>query len=688
MDKRHYGAKDLLKFRFLSDPQMSPDGTKTAYVLTRIDPETKEYRTGIYLHTQGAKDVCIVAEGTRPVWSPDGKQLAFLSSRSGSSQVWLTCESLSEPRKLTAMRYGVTDIAWSPDGSRLLLVSATAGEDDLEVLLKEMDSAEKQAVLEKTQHEATRIDQLPYRGDEVSGLLPQRKRQLWILDMETEELERITDSYTHIFSRAQTTPVWAPDGRHIVYTSSHEAKSELSPYLAANASDLYIYSLETLESRRAVHGNGTAAYPTWSPDSRCLAYFWYDDIQYLTSSTLPKLYRLDVITGEQVCLTPEQDISVHVAVQSDLLIGSMPVSPVWTQHGQILFWGAREGRANVYAVCDRGGGIVPVTQMEGSVFGFSADAAGRKLAVAVMDTEKSMNLWECQTENGICLQCTDLNEKLMAECKTAAAEEFYVTTDDGQKIHAWLMKPTDLGTEESYPLVLHIHGGPHLLYGNAFNFEFQLMAASGIGVLYANPRGSAGYGQEFLRGCCGDFGGGDYRDLMAVVDAALQKDPQIDSERLGVTGLSYGGFMTNWVVGHTNRFKAAVTKNCLSNLLSFAGVSDIGYFFLEGEQLGNPWRDRERMAAMSPLTYVENIETPLLILHTLDDQRCPIEQSEQLYAAMKYLEKKAVFLRYPSGNHLMYRLGKPTLRTAWLKDTMSWFEEYLLPVRISGREKA
>ncbi len=678
MEKRHFGVKDVLKFRFLSDPQMAPDGTRTAYVAMRIDPETKEYKTGIYLHNHGSSDECILGEGTRPAWSPNGKRLAYLSSRSGTSQVWLTSESLGEPRKLTAMRYGVTDLAWSPDGSRLLLVSASAGEEDLEHLLKEMDAGEKQERADKVQSEALRIDQLPYKGDEVSGILPQTKRQLWILDMETEELERITEPDRHIHSRSQTTPVWSPDGQYVAYTSSHDARGELTPYLAANASDLYIYNLESREIKRIVKGNGAAAYPVWSPDSRSLAYFWYDDLQFLTSSTLPKLYRLDVETGERICLTPEQEISVHVAVQSDLLIGTMPTSPVWTQNGQILFWGAWQGKAAVFAVHDRGGEIAPVTNLTGSVFGFTADAAGRKLALAVMDTEKTMNLWECLTESGDCQRCTDLNGKLMAECKTAKAEEFFVTTEDGHRIQAWLMKPNDLQAGEKYPLVLHIHGGPHLLYGNAFNFELQLMAASGIGVLYANPRGSAGYGQSFLRGCCGDFGGGDYRDLMAVVDAALEMDPDIDSQRLGVTGLSYGGFMTNWVVGHTQRFKAAVTKNCLSNLLSFSGVSDIGYFFLQGEQLGNPWRDRDRMEAMSPITYVENIETPLLILHTLDDQRCPIEQSEQLFTAMKYFEKEVAFLRYPAGNHLMYRLGRPTLRAAWLKDTMDWFSKYLL----------
>jgi dipeptidyl aminopeptidase/acylaminoacyl peptidase len=678
MGKRHFGVKDVLKFRFLSDPQISPDGTRTAYVITRIDPETKEYKAGIYLHKHGSTDECILAEGIRPAWSPDGKKLAFLSNRSGTSQVWLTCESLGEPRKLTAMRYGVTDLTWSPDGSRLLLVSAVAGEEDMEILLKEMDPTEQQGNTQKAQNEALRIDQLPYKGDEVSGVLPQTKRQLWVLDMETEELECITDSDTHIYSRSQTTPVWSPDGQHIAYTSSHDARREWSPYMAANASDLYIYSLERRESRRVVQGNGSAAYPVWSPDSRYVAYFWYEELQYLTSSTLPKLYRLDLSNNEQKCLTPEQEISVHVAVQSDLLIGSMPVSPVWTQNGQILFWGAREGHADVFSVSDHGGDIKPLTRLNGSVFGFTADTAGSTLALAVMDTEKTMNLWECHAETGECLRCTDLNGKLMDECKVATAEEFWVTTEDGQRIQSWLMKPTDLMDGESYPLVLHIHGGPHLLYGNAFNFEFQLMAASGIGVLYANPRGSAGYGQTFLRGCCGDFGGGDYQDLMAVVDNVLALDEHIDAERLGVTGLSYGGFMTNWVVGHTQRFKAAVTKNCLSNLLSFSGVSDIGYFFLEGEQLGNPWRDRDRMEAMSPITYVENIQTPLLILHTLDDQRCPIEQSEQLFTAMKYLEKEVVFLRYPAGNHLMYRLGRPTLRAAWLKDTMDWFSRYLL----------
>ncbi len=678
MTKRHFGVKDLYKFRFLSDPRISPDGTRIAYVLMRIDPESKEYKSSIYLYDAAGEDYCAVANGSRPCWSPDGRKLAYLSPSSGSKQVWVLDETLRGPRKLTSMRYGVSDLAWSPDGTRLLIVSSSEGEEDTEMLMDEMSEKEKEEIAWRKDNEADRIDNIYYRADEVGGILPHRINELWLMDMDTYELERITPCRDHIFSRLQTTPVWAPDGSKIAYTSSHEAVKELSPYLGANVADLYVYDIETKTHQRAVHGNGTAAYPVWAPDSQSIAYFWYDDLKYLTSSTLPSLHRIFLQDMKDHCLSDNLEISVHVSVQSDLMIGSMPVTPVWTHKGQILFWGSGGGKANVYAISDEGGEVQAVAKIQGSVFGMSGDAAGRKLALAVMDTQRCMELWECQTESGSCILCQDVNEKLLAECYVADAEKFKVEIESGQTIDAWLMKPHGIKENEQYPLVLHIHGGPHLLYGDAFNFEFQMMAAKGIGVLYANPRGSAGYGQSFLRGCCGDFGGRDYRDLMAVVDAALKKEPGIDEKRLGVTGLSYGGFMTNWVVGHTHRFKAAATKNCLSNLLSFSGVSDIGYFFLEGEQLGNPWKDRDRMEAFSPITYVHHIETPLLIMHTKDDQRCPIEQSEQLYTAMKYLGKDVTFLRYPSGNHLMYRLGKPTLRAAWLCDVLKWFEQHLL----------
>jgi dipeptidyl aminopeptidase/acylaminoacyl peptidase len=676
VNKRHIAVKDLMKLRFITDPQISPDGSRIAYGVTRIDPESRTYRYVIRLIEADMRDRCIVRDGNRPVWSPDSRRLAFLSQRSGTRQVWLTEEGLGEPIQISFMRHGVSDMAWSPDGTRMLIVSGCWDEEDKELLVREMTPAEKEELRKAAADEPFIVDQIAYKADEVGGMLPRLRKQLWLLDMDTGELESITPDDVHIFSRHGGTPIWSPDSRYIAYLSGHDAQKEMSPYMAANASDLYVFDTMDHSTRRLVQGNGAVAYPVWSPDSQSLGYFWYDDLKHLTSSTIPTLWRIPVEDGNGVCLTQDQVLSVHVPIQSDLMIGALPTTPIWTQNGRILFWAAWNGRAQIYSVSDKGGSIESVTNVAGSVFGFSADTSGEKLALGVMTETWPMEIFEYQVDSGEIKQMTWINEKLMGELILTKPKGFSYRSADGTPLQGWMMEPL-AGSENSYPLILHVHGGPHLLYGEAFNFEFQLMAAQGYGVVYINPRGSAGYGQEFLRGCCGDFGGKDYEDLMTGLDYALSKFPKADAQKLGVTGLSYGGFMTNWIIGHTKRFHAAVTKNCLSNFTSFAGVSDIGYFFLEGELLGSPWRDMDAMRSFSPITYVENIETPLLIMHTEDDQRCPKEQSEQLYVAMKYFEKDVAFLRFPSGNHLMYRLGYPPLRVAWLRECIKWFDRYL-----------
>ncbi|WP_369693672.1 alpha/beta hydrolase family protein [Lentibacillus sp. CBA3610] len=230
------------------------------------------------------------------------------------------------------------------------------------------------------------------------------------------------------------------------------------------------------------------------------------------------------------------------------------------------------------------------------------------------------------------------------------------------EIQGWLLRPYGFEKDKKYPFILEIHGGPHMMYGQTFFHEMQLLAAKGYVVLYTNPRGSHGYGQAFVDACRGDYGGKDYTDLMRAVDYALDEFEFIDKDRLGVTGGSYGGFMTNWIVGHTNRFKAAVTQRCISNWLSFYGVSDIGYFFTKWELGKNLLEDPAKLWDFSPLKYAENIETPLLIVHGEKDFRCPIEQGEQLFVTLKHLQKDVEFVRFPDANHELSRSGKPEMR--------------------------
>jgi dipeptidyl aminopeptidase/acylaminoacyl peptidase len=279
--------------------------------------------------------------------------------------------------------------------------------------------------------------------------------------------------------------------------------------------------------------------------------------------------------------------------------------------------------------------------------------------------------------NGEQRQLTNVNEEFLKEVELSKAEPISWKAPDGWELHGWIMKPIGFEEGNKYPLVLEIHGGPHAMYANTYFHEFQMLAASGFVVLFTNPRGSHGYGQEFVNAVRGDYGGKDYLDIMSAVDYVLETFDFIDENRMGVTGGSYGGFMTNWIVGHTNRFKAAVTQRSISNWLSFYGVSDIGYFFSEWEVEGDLIDNAEKLWNHSPLKYVKNINTPLLILHGERDFRCPIEQAEQLYVALKRQKKPTKFVRFPEANHELSRSGNPKLRVDRLNYIKDWFVEHL-----------
>ncbi|NAP01646.1 prolyl oligopeptidase family serine peptidase, partial [Halomonas sp. MG34] len=320
--------------------------------------------------------------------------------------------------------------------------------------------------------------------------------------------------------------------------------------------------------------------------------------------------------------------------------------------------------------------LTTLYEKDNHVFGFSYDQNKEAFVLGISSATNPCDFYYLE-KDGTLTQLTKSNRAFLEEVAIAEPETISVKADDGKEIQGWLLKPYGFTEGKKYPFVLEIHGGPHAMYGQTFFFEMQLLAARGYVVLYTNPRGSHGYGQEFVDACRSDYGGGDYTDLMTSVDYVLDNYSYIDEDRLGVTGGSYGGFMTNWIVGHTNRFKAAVTQRSISNWLSFYGVSDIGFFFTKWEHGLNLLDDPEKLWEISPLKYAENVETPLLILHGELDFRCPVEQGEQLFIALKHLRKEVEFVRFPGANHELSRSGKPAMRQERLNHICRWFELYL-----------
>jgi len=274
---------------------------------------------------------------------------------------------------------------------------------------------------------------------------------------------------------------------------------------------------------------------------------------------------------------------------------------------------------------------------------------------------------------------TSVNAGLMKDWKLSQPEEFWFEAGDGVKVQGWIMKPVEYEEGKKYPTIVEIHGGPMGMYGYSLQPEFQILARHGYAVVYSNPRMSTGYGEEFAAECSGHYGEKDFSDIMEAVDFVIRRYPFVDADRLGETGISYGGFATNWIVGHTNRFKACVTCASISNWDSFHGVSDIGTYWVPW-QVGfgrDPWESRELHAEKSPITYVKDVETPLLIMHSEMDYRCPMCEGEQLFTALKKMKKDVEFIRFPDEHHLLSLSGKPSHRRERLRHILRWFEKYL-----------
>lgn len=664
--KRPIVAEDLLKLRFVSDPQISPDGKRIAYTMTHIDEKSKDYKTELWL-VEGEKAPYRLAGAgnSNPLWSPDGRNLVFVSNRSGSRQLWLLRNGFGEAEQLTTMRYGAGNPQWSPDGKKLLFVSAVGKEDTPEELTKELGKEGMEKLRLAQANKPYVVDGLRYKMD-GAGLLPKRNGQLWVLDLQTKSVKQITS-----FEHPAGSPAWSPCGNFIAFAANLLENAEDHP----TVSDIYVMPAEGGEPTKLTKSEGSARAPIWSLDGKDIVYLWNN--QKYKGASLSEFYRISAQGGEPRCLTPGLEMAIGMSANSDSRFGGGSMSNVWATNGYIYFVSADKGHANLHRFCAEGGAVEQVSCFRGAIYAFTFDAEGKKAAVALSEPLSPGDLYSFDLITKESVRLTEANDEFLNSVALSEPEEFNCLGPDDWNVQGWVMKPINFEPDKKYPAILEIHGGPHTMFGDVFFFEFQYLCSKGYTVIYTNPRGSHGYGQEFVNACRGDYGGKDYGDLMAATDWAVENLPFVDAERLGVTGGSYGGFMTNWIVGQTHRFKAAVTQRSISNWTSFTGSADIGSFFTEFEHEANPWDDPDKMVKHSPLTYVKNIETPLLIIHGEQDLRCPIEQAEQLFVFMKRLKKEVLFLRFPGATHELSRSGKPTLRIERLKAIAGWFDKYI-----------
>ncbi|MEK4272657.1 S9 family peptidase [Paenibacillus sp. FSL R7-0026] len=668
MSQRGITSEDLYQITWVNDPTPSPNSGQLVYVSRKTNEARDGYCSHLrLLHLGSQKDRPFTSgeKDLSPAWSPDGSQLAFLREVDGKSQVWIIATDGGEARQISHLKHGVSSLLWSPDGHTLLVKSSVDMSGDEESEHTDPVDDKPKLLQEHV------VDRIRMKSD-ASGLWNGRRSHLFALAPIDAEAIPVTTGHYDVGDYA-----WSPDGTSIAWIAQMPQEGENhNDYTLTN--HVYLAKTDGSDVQQLTPEGYTFSRLAFAPDGQSIALLASD--RSYGNATLVKLYTLPVSGGELVCLSTDWDVQLNHSIVGDMRSHLTTTGPVFSRDGSsILCLATIHGSVRIAKFARDGRSADYILPDEREIYQF-AELENGQIVAAVADTQNpgDLYMYEQPEDPGVePIQLTRSNPLLEDEIHLSTPETFWFNSSDGLRLQGWIMKPHGMVDGVKIPTILEIHGGPHMMYGFTFMHEFQILAAQGYAVVYINPRGGLGYGQQFVDACRGDYGGGDYRDLMESVDYALSQYAFIDESRLGVTGGSYGGFMTNWIVGHTDRFKAAVTQRSISNWLSFYGVSDIGYFFTEDQIGGNAWEDTEKLWKHSPLAYVGNVSTPLLILHGEQDLRCPIEQAEQLFIALKRRKQTTRLVRFPGANHELSRGGHPHLRVRRLEHIAGWFNEYL-----------
>jgi dipeptidyl aminopeptidase/acylaminoacyl peptidase len=629
---RSLQLEDYYRIESVSATAISPDGRWVVWVRNSIIEAENQRRTELWMSPSDGSAPAVrltnpAFNATAPRWSPDGKLLAFQSARKGEGETWFLRMDHAGGEAFQIPGVGGAPI-FSPDNRWIAFTKKTppqAKAHELSAFERELEQRFKGRM----------YDWMNIRFD-GRGYLPDPRDpaatpplELYIVAREGGTPKQLTELGVDVRSAA-----WRPDSSALALTADSHQRDEYSYERA----DLWVVDLEG-KIRRLTDDGYEHDSPVWTPDGQSIVFRRQQGLNQIIQArqnhgAAVDLYRMPASGGQMTNLTAEWDL--------------IPESPVFK--GQFVYFSAdMVGDVQLFRVAASGGGVQQITKGERLLGGFSIAIAADRIAYTATDTQHPAEAFTAQIEGSGETKLSALNDSSLKDVELSPATRIRFPSADGTEVEGWMMLPRAAKTP--YPLILSIHGGPHGSFGSVFSYEFQWLAAHGFAVIYINPRGSTGYGEKFLWATWGGWGKLDYQDVMAGVDYALDHYP-IDRKRLGVSGYSYGGFLTNWIITQTNRFSAAMTGAGISNWLSDYGTADIPRT-KESEFYGTPWDQEasERMRALSPITHAANIKTPTLFIHGEADRRVPIEEAEQMYTALKKQKIPTKFIRYPGNYH-------------------------------------
>ena len=699
---RSITEKDLFGFNWIADPQISPDGLRVAFVRVTVNDKKDGYNTSIWTVSPATGETHQLSSGTRdssPRWSPDGKSLVFVrtTEKDGKPdvpQLFMLAMAGGDSFQFTSLAKGAGQPQWSPDGKWIAFVN-NANPEDL-AKQKEMQKeglpspapaapqpaaspvaspADTKKSEEKRESDVRVITRAVYRANGAGYLDYAHPGHIWLTAAPRNADEKVTPRQLTSGRFAEDNVTWAKDSSRIYFTSDRNDES----YYELPTTTVYSVAASGGEPTTLTTFDMDAGGFTVSPNGKQFA-FIASIGRPVKSYRQPDVWVMDIAPNAKPRNLTENfdfDVAAGLTGDSNAPRGGGGNAPIWTAEGRgIIETYAREGRANLATFDVSDGKFTTLTNGDQAVTSFRSAPDGSKLVYTISTPTQVGDLYLLERPGSNSKQLTHLNHDLFSQLNLTEPEEIWYPSFDGKRIQAWVQKPPNFDPNKKYPLILNIHGGPHAAYGFIFDHEFQWMAAKGYVVLYPNPRGSTSYGQDFGNIIQYNYPGDDHKDLMGGVDELIKRG-YIDEKRLGITGGSGGGVLTNWAIGHTARFAAAVSQRDIADWSSWWYSADFTQFQPYWFK-GSPWEDTD-FKTRSPITYIDKVTTPLMLILGEADWRTPTGAGgEQMFRALKYRKIPTVMVRFPNESHELSRSGQPWHRIERLQHIVGWFDKWLM----------